>query len=185
MTNLPIHPELGDNFNYQAALDELQNALTGMHAAPAASEIAQAAIQVGALLLRKNAAYGDAALSPVEVFSRGIPTSVRLGIRMDDKISRLAKGNADGEDPEMDLVGYLLLKKIALAREAAEQPKAKPASIPQVQVGTSIPFGTIPLAALQPTSPPPSSPPPSAPPKDPTVVEDETAPFPPIGASNA
>lgn len=114
---LPIHPELGPDFRYEDALGLFQTALDRAHPAPASMEIVQQVIQLGALLLKKNAAYGDSALSPLECFARGLTTSQRLGVRMDDKISRLSRGSADGEDPEMDLAGYLVLKRIATARE--------------------------------------------------------------------
>ena len=60
----------------------------------------QAVFQLGALLLKKNAAYGDSALNPVMVFAGSdIDPITRMGVRMDDKLSRLARGNPDGEDP--------------------------------------------------------------------------------------
>lgn len=153
---LPIHPELGYDFDYETALQDFRWALSGTHKAPAAQEIAQAAIQLGALLLKKNTAYGDSALSPVECFAQGLSTSQRLGVRMDDKISRMARGNADGEDPQMDLAGYLILLRIALAREkpqpdqaslgfsnAADQEKPRPT-----------PYAADPIPALTPSDSP-------------------------------
>lgn len=64
-----------------------------------------------ALLDRKNKAYGDSASHPLRVFSRATPLEALL-VRMDDKLSRLARGTqteAVPEDTVMDLLGYLLI----------------------------------------------------------------------------
>jgi hypothetical protein len=34
-------------------------------------------------------------------------------VRIDDKMSRLVRGEAAGEDVELDLIGYLILKRVA------------------------------------------------------------------------
>ncbi|MCK9513096.1 MAG: hypothetical protein M0R28_17970 [Pigmentiphaga sp.] len=68
------------------------------------------------LLVRKNEAYGDSALRPVRIFSRASVLD-GLAIRIDDKLSRIARGHAAGEDVEEDLLGYLLLRRVAKARE--------------------------------------------------------------------
>jgi hypothetical protein len=68
--------------------------------------------RVEAVLLEKNAAYGNSALDPVRVFSRA-STEEQLLVRIDDKLSRLARGAAAGEDVVRDLVGYLVLLLIA------------------------------------------------------------------------
>jgi hypothetical protein len=67
---------------------------------------------VAAVLIEKNKAYGNSALMPVRVFSRATPIE-QLLVRIDDKLSRLARGAAAGEDVELDLVGYLVLLRIA------------------------------------------------------------------------
>ncbi len=68
------------------------------------------------MLLQKNAAYGDSALSPVRVFSKASLTE-QLLVRLDDKVSRLARGSAAGEDVAGDMLGYLVLVLIAENRE--------------------------------------------------------------------
>jgi len=37
---------------------------------------------------------------------------------MDDKLSRLARGDEAGEDVYMDLIGYLVIREIAKLRQA-------------------------------------------------------------------
>lgn len=69
-----------------------------------------------AMLLRKNAAYGDSALSPLRIFSRA-DLAEQLKVRIDDKLSRLARGSGEEtEDVERDLMGYLVLLRVARAR---------------------------------------------------------------------
>ena len=66
------------------------------------------------LLLEKNRKYGDSALNPVRIFSKA-STLEQLKVRMDDKLSRLRNAqDDDDEDPVTDLIGYLVLYKVAL-----------------------------------------------------------------------
>ena len=67
------------------------------------------------LLLDKNAKYGNSALNPVRVFSKA-DNQEQLLVRIDDKLSRISRGaGMDGvdEDTLNDLIGYLILLKIA------------------------------------------------------------------------
>lgn len=68
------------------------------------------------LLISKNRAYGDSALNPVAIFGSG-DAIVSLTARIDDKLMRIKnKGiNSDTEDTVSDLIGYLILLKIALS----------------------------------------------------------------------
>ncbi len=68
------------------------------------------------MLLAKNRAYGDSVFAPMGIFGSGDPLEA-LGARIDDKLSRLAHGGGDdSEDVELDLVGYLVLRRVALRR---------------------------------------------------------------------
>lgn len=75
------------------------------------------------MLLQKNAAYGNSALDPVRVFSKADAVE-QLKVRIDDKISRLMRGNMIGdqvtaveaEDVVADLIGYLVLLRIAMRK---------------------------------------------------------------------
>jgi hypothetical protein len=73
--------------------------------------------RIGDLLVSKNRSYGNSALDPVRIFSRADPVE-QLKVRIDDKLSRLSRGKSDaGFDPEDtidDLIGYLVLLKIAI-----------------------------------------------------------------------
>jgi len=69
--------------------------------------------RIKGMLLEKNRKYGDSAIHPVRCFSKASPIE-QINIRLDDKISRLMSGQADeDEDVEDDLMGYLVLKKVA------------------------------------------------------------------------
>lgn len=75
-------------------------------------DIAIACDEIRDMLLEKNRAYGSSALAPVRIFSRASSVEQIL-VRLDDKLSRLARGKAAGEDVELDLLGYLILLRIA------------------------------------------------------------------------
>lgn len=65
--------------------------------------------EVKELLLAKNKAYGDSATSPLRIFSRANAEESLL-VRIDDKLSRIARGHEYGnDDTVLDLIGYLVL----------------------------------------------------------------------------
>ncbi len=75
--------------------------------------------EIGDMLKAKNRAYGNSALDPVRIFSRA-PADEQLKVRIDDKLSRLQRGSAAGEDVVVDLIGYLVL--LLIAEKCAEYP---------------------------------------------------------------
>lgn len=64
------------------------------------------------LLLAKNLAYGNSAIDPVRIFSKA-SAEEQILVRLDDKVSRLVRGEAAGEDVLLDLVGYIVLLRVA------------------------------------------------------------------------
>lgn len=81
-----------------------------------ALKIAKVCDEIKDLLLSKNQRYGDSALNPIRVFSKASSTD-QLLVRIDDKLSRIARGVglvAEDEDVIQDLIGYLILLKIAM-----------------------------------------------------------------------
>jgi hypothetical protein len=70
------------------------------------------------LLIEKNRAYGDSALKPGNIFAKGSAVE-NICARIDDKLFRIKnKGLNDlTEDTVQDLIGYLILLKIALQDE--------------------------------------------------------------------
>jgi hypothetical protein len=72
------------------------------------------------MMLDKNRKYGDSALNPKRVFSKASSIE-QINVRLDDKLSRLMSGKLDDtEDVELDLVGYILLKRVAKLRGCTE-----------------------------------------------------------------
>jgi hypothetical protein len=72
--------------------------------------------EIGDMLIEKNRAYGNSALDPVRIFSKASNVEQIL-VRIDDKLSRLARGSAAGEDVEWDLLGYLVILRVARKKE--------------------------------------------------------------------
>lgn len=76
--------------------------------------IAEVCDYVKDFLIAKNKQYGDSAINPVRIFSKA-DVEEQIKVRIDDKISRLVRGNdtleAD-DDIVNDLIGYLILWKV-------------------------------------------------------------------------
>ncbi|MHC4315906.1 MAG: hypothetical protein ACYSW3_25975 [Planctomycetota bacterium] len=72
--------------------------------------------EVMEMLLEKNRCYGDSAINPARIFSKSSAIE-QINVRIDDKINRLMNGSEYGnEDTEKDLIGYLILKRVAQRR---------------------------------------------------------------------
>ena len=70
---------------------------------------------VAELLIEKNKKYGNSAIQPKRIFSKADPIE-QINVRIDDKISRIANQQTnEDEDVELDLIGYLVLKRVYLA----------------------------------------------------------------------
>lgn len=79
-------------------------------------EITAVCNEIRDLLLEKNRKYGDSALNPKRIFSKADVVE-QIKVRLDDKISRLMNQQSDDdEDVVMDLMGYLVLLRVALKR---------------------------------------------------------------------
>lgn len=83
------------------------------------TKIAETCDSIKQMLLEKNKAYGNSALDPVRIFSNADPVE-QIKVRIDDKLSRLKRGRLMGEDVVNDLIGYLVLLKIALGEPISE-----------------------------------------------------------------
>ena len=80
--------------------------------------------EVQDLLIYKNKSYGNSATSPANIFSKGNAVD-SICARIDDKLMRVAnkgvcKNTLDTVD---DLIGYLVLLKIALYKEDEKENK--------------------------------------------------------------
>tara|TARA_Y100000401_G_scaffold109785_1_gene106328 strand:+ start:197 stop:577 length:381 start_codon:yes stop_codon:yes gene_type:complete len=74
------------------------------------------------LLVSKNQAYGDSAIEPDNIFSK-LDNAQAICARIDDKLSRIKNNGLDDatEDTLDDLIGYLILLKIARERGSNSQ----------------------------------------------------------------
>ena len=74
------------------------------------------------LLLAKNKAYGDSALEPDNIFSK-LDSAQAICARIDDKLARIKNVGLDDntEDTLDDLIGYMILLKIARERSGSRQ----------------------------------------------------------------
>jgi hypothetical protein len=84
-----------------------------------AETVTEECLAIANMLIAKNKAYGDSALSPLRVFSKASPKEGIL-VRIDDKLSRIARGQAAGEDAVMDLIGYLIILRVQERRLSDE-----------------------------------------------------------------
>lgn len=81
--------------------------------APSGKDIWSTCHKIAQMLIDKNIAYGNSALEPVRIFSKSDAVE-QLRVRIDDKLSRLMKGtDYVGDNDIDDLIGYLVLLKIA------------------------------------------------------------------------
>lgn len=69
--------------------------------------------EIKSMLIAKNKSYGDSALNPVRIFATSDNVE-QLHVRIDDKLSRISRGGSFlGDNDIDDLIGYLVLLKIA------------------------------------------------------------------------
>ena len=82
--------------------------------------ICEVCTEISAHLVRKNNDYGNSFADPVGIFSKLSPLD-QINVRIDDKLKRI-KNSGDknfNEDTELDLVGYLILKRVLLRLSSA------------------------------------------------------------------
>lgn len=105
-----------DSFALSKAWDEKVTSVEDLLEPPPTGftqEVNDVLTEVGRMLLKKNESYGDAALNPSRIFSRA-DSSEQIRVRLDDKLSRLQRGNTyEDDDDILDIMGYLVLLKIA------------------------------------------------------------------------
>jgi len=66
------------------------------------------------LLIAKNKAYGNSFQHPINIFCK-LSAEDQINCRIDDKLNRMKNGKDTEfipEDTEMDLIGYLVLKRV-------------------------------------------------------------------------
>jgi hypothetical protein len=77
---------------------------------------------LGDMLEAKNQSYGDSAADPLRVFARGVDAETGIRVRIDDKLSRLARGSEyPGDDTILDLAGCLVLLLAVRGRQSVAE----------------------------------------------------------------
>jgi hypothetical protein len=83
-------------------------------AAPAGKKIWNACHEIAHLLIEKNISYGNSALEPSRIFAQSDGVE-QLKVRIDDKLNRVKNNQGFAGDNDIDdLIGYLILLKIAI-----------------------------------------------------------------------
>ena len=81
--------------------------------APAGNQIWSACHDIAHMLIEKNISYGNSALEPARIFSTA-DSAEQLKVRIDDKLNRVKNNQGYAGDNDIDdLIGYLILYKIA------------------------------------------------------------------------
>ena len=82
--------------------------------APSGQRIWNACHEIAQLLIEKNISYGDSALLPSRIFAQSDGIE-QLKVRIDDKLNRVKNNQGYAGDNDIDdLIGYLILLKIAV-----------------------------------------------------------------------
>ena len=86
--------------------------------APAGHKILTSCLEIAQMLIEKNISYGNSALEPARIFSTADSTE-QLKVRIDDKLNRVKNNQGFAGDNDIDdLIGYLILYKIAKSQVA-------------------------------------------------------------------
>lgn len=92
---------------------DVENLATSMNGYSFQKSVEAVTSAIASMLIAKNKAYGNSALDPIRTFSKANARE-QLLVRIDDKLSRIARGHDfPNEDTVDDLIGYLVLLKIA------------------------------------------------------------------------
>ena len=101
--------------SYQTWVTDLQLIATD---APSGPKIMRACLEIMEMLVQKNVSYGDSALNPIRIFANADSVE-QIKIRIDDKINRVKNNQGFAGDNDIDdMIGYLILLKIALTKAA-------------------------------------------------------------------
>jgi len=111
-TMLPLRPD-GTRYTMEEYSKSLGVYGVTLKEETTADKIGRKCDDLKELLIAKNKSYGDSATKPQRFF--GTSTALEgLCTRIDDKLNRICNGEGfPGDDDVTDLLGYLILYKIA------------------------------------------------------------------------
>lgn len=98
--------------DYKSQLEFYKNRFKEPSSCDFEHKVHEVLTHVADMLVAKNKAYGNSALEPLRCFSKASSKEAIL-VRIDDKLSRIMRGQDIGEDTVMDLIGYLVLLRLA------------------------------------------------------------------------
>lgn len=105
------------NSGYQHWITDLQLIAVD---APSGYKIINTCLELMEMLIKKNVSYGDSALNPVRIFAQSDHVE-QIKIRIDDKINRVKNNQGFAGDNDIDdLIGYLILLKIAIDKDGSK-----------------------------------------------------------------
>jgi hypothetical protein len=100
--------------NYISWITDLQLTATG---APSGNNIMRICLEIMQMLIEKNISYGNSALNPARIFAKS-DNIEQIKVRIDDKINRVKNNQGFAGDNDIDdLIGYLILLKIAIDKD--------------------------------------------------------------------
>jgi hypothetical protein len=103
------------NNGYQMWVTDLQLIATD---APSGHKIITECLEIAEMLIKKNVSYGDSALNPMRLFAQSDSVE-QLKVRIDDKLNRIKNSQGYAGDNDIDdLIGYLVLLRIAMSQVA-------------------------------------------------------------------
>jgi hypothetical protein len=86
--------------------------------APSGNKIMSECLDIAEMLIKKNVSYGDSALNPMRLFAQSDSVE-QLKVRIDDKLNRINNSQGYAGDNDIDdLIGYLILLRIAMSQVA-------------------------------------------------------------------
>jgi uncharacterized Fe-S cluster-containing protein len=86
--------------------------------APSGNRIMNECLEIAEMLIKKNVSYGDSALNPMRLFAQS-DSAEQLKVRIDDKLNRIKNSQGYAGDNDIDdLIGYLVLLRIAMSQVA-------------------------------------------------------------------
>lgn len=110
---------------YQLASTDSTEANYAVVERPSEDRINEVIDEIRDMLMEKNRKYGDSALNPTRIFAKS-DSIEQIRVRIDDKLSRLRNLQDDeDEDIILDLMGYLILLRVATIKENEEPCEAE------------------------------------------------------------
>lgn len=109
IANQKLKEDLAEIDDYESQIDFYKNRF---EKSSFEYKVHEVLTHVADMLVAKNKSYGNSALEPLRCFSKASSKEAIL-VRIDDKLSRIMRGQDIGEDTVMDLIGYLVLLRLA------------------------------------------------------------------------